>query len=234
MNTIRLQLLDTEQLARAQATVTAHHYLHAPVDPRCSPVAYAVWLDLPMFDLVAGYLIFGRPEATRCYDGGLTYGNLRDVQAGRARFDRWEILNLARVWLHPSVQAGGAYYRPAHLPGYRDRRGEWRSTLASTVIDVALGSIGYDYLSKRPPCFPEEPYEIRAVLSYCDTSKHKGTIYQAAGWRLARRNERGIETYVTTDVAPLSSYQHDMICKASDSSPRAQRLRGRRMQEMFL
>lgn len=234
MMPISLWLAGPDDLARAQRTVTEHHYLRAPVDARCSPVAYDVILGAPVQHIRIGVLIFGRPEATRCYDGGLTYGSLRDKQAGRARFDRWEVLNLARVWLHPSVQAGGEYHHPAYLPGYRDRRGVWRSTLASTVIDQALDSIGYDYLLKRPPCFPDEPYEIRAVLSYCDTSKHRGTIYRAAGWRLARRNERGIETYVTTDITPLTSYQHDRIRKLSDQSPRAQRLRGQRMQARFV
>lgn len=233
---IRLRLCDSDALAHAQSTVKEFHYLRAPVDARCSPVAYEVILDEIERDYQSriGVLIFGRPEATRCYSGALTYGSLADVQSGRATFDRWEVLNLARVWLHPRVQSGGDLYRPELLPGYIDRRGVWRSTLASAVVRLALGSIGYDYLSKRPPCFPDEPYELRAVLSYCDTSKHKGTLYRAAGFQLARTNERGIETYVTTDVAPLTSYQHDMVRKASDRSPRAQRLRGQRMQGALL
>lgn len=76
-------------LARAQAAVTKHHYLHAPVDSRCSPLAYEVWLDGRSAEYHVGYLIFGRPEASRCYDGKLTYGSLNDVQAGRAEYDRW-------------------------------------------------------------------------------------------------------------------------------------------------
>lgn len=218
-------------LARAQATVTARHYLFTPVDSRCSPVAYDVVLHAPEDRLRIGVLIFGRPEATRCYDGKLTYGSSKDVASGRAQYDRWEVLNLARVWLHPRVQVGGDLCRPDILPGYIDRRGVWRSTLASTVIELALARIGYDYLLKRPPCFPDEPYEIKVVLSYCDTRKHKGTIYRAAGFELARTNEHGIETWYTPAVAPLSNYEHDMVRKASDRSPRAQRLRGRRMQE---
>ena len=172
---IILHLADDRGLARAQATVTQQHYLHTPVDSRCSPLAYEVAFH---HGLLAGYLIFGRPESTRCYDGNLTYGSLKDVETGKAQYDRWEIINLARVWLNPCVQSGGKFYSPDYLPGYTDRHGHWRSTLASTVIELALSRINYDYLRAHPPCFPDEPYQLQICLSYCDLSKHKGTIYR--------------------------------------------------------
>ena len=175
---ISLHLADDRALARAQSTVTAQHYLHTPVDSRCSPLAYEVVLHVAHSEYRAGVLIFGRPESTRCYDGMLTYGSLKDVETGKAQYDRWEIINLARVWLNPCVQSGGKFYSPDYLPGYTDRHGHWRSTLASTVIDLALARIGYDYLRAHPPCFPDEPYQLQICLSYCDLSKHKGTIYR--------------------------------------------------------
>ena len=55
-----------------------------------------------------------------------------------------------------------------------------------------------------------------------------GTIYRAAGFDLARVNEQGIETYWTPNVAPLTSYQHDMIGKLAARSPRGIRLRAQR------
>lgn len=222
---IRLHLADRHGLAAAQEAVAAHHYLHAPVDSRCSPVAYLVTL---LDTKIVGCLIFGRPEATRCYQGNLTYGSQADVERERAAFDRWEVLNLARVWFDPRVQQGGVWYDPVLLPGFKDRRGVWRSTLASWCIREALSTIGYDYLTQKPPVFPDEPYEIRAVLSYCDTRLHKGTIYQGAGFTLARRNEAGIETWFTQDVAPLSSYEDDQIRKAAWRSPRGVHLRAKR------
>jgi hypothetical protein len=225
---ITLHLANERALARAQSTVTAQHYLHQPVDSRCSPLAYAVVLETAQNDYRAGYLIFGRPESTRCYDGKLTYGSLKDVETGRAQYDRWEVLNLARVWLHPAVQRGGAFYSSEYLPGYTDRRGEWRSALASTVIEQALARVGYDYLRAHPPCFPDEPYQIEACLSYCDTKLHKGTIYRAAGFELARTNERGIETYFTPAVAPLTPYQNDQVLKLTSQSYRSRRHRAQR------
>jgi hypothetical protein len=225
---ITLHLATPTALARAQATVTQQHYLHTPVDSRCSPLAYEVVLQAGHSDYRAGYLIFGRPEATRCYDGKLTYGSLKDVETGRAQYDRWSILNLARVWLHPSVQRGGAFYSAELLPGYTDRRGVWRSTLASTVIELALARIGYDYLRTHPPCFPDEPYVIQAILSYCDTTQHKGTIYRAAGFELARTNARGIETWFSTAVAPLTPYENDQVLKLAGQSYRSRRHRAQR------
>jgi hypothetical protein len=224
---IHLHIAGDRGLDWAQGVVTDYHDLHAPVDPRCSPVAYLIELDHGSSSAV-GCLIFGRPEATCCYDGKLTYGSLKDVESGRAQYDRWEVLNLARVWLSPVVQYGGRFCSSRFLPGFVDRRGIWRSTLASAAIELALTSIGSDYLMQRPPCFVEEPYDIRVVLSYCDTNLHTGTIYRAAGFERARTNERGIETYYTTAVAPLTSYQRDMIEKRAGQSWRSKRHRAAR------
>lgn len=229
---ITLTVADAEGLAWAQRQVTAHHYLQAPVDPRCSPVAYLVQLEHPaILPQRVGCLIFGRPEATRCYQGGLTYGSLADVQAGRAQYDRWEVLNLARVWLSPNVQEGGTWCRPSLIPGYTDRRGLWRSVLASTVIRHALARVGNDYLTARPPVDCGFPYQVRVVLSYCDTRKHRGVIYRAAGFQLARTNAHGIETCVTSAVAPLSAEQDRTVRELAERSPRSQRIRATRQQE---
>lgn len=212
----------------AQRQVVAHHYLHKRVDPRSRPFTYTV--EAPGRTFPVGCLIFGRPEATRCYDGNLTYGSQADVERERAAFDRWEVLNLARVWFEPSVQPGGAFYDPAHLPGYTDRRGVWRSTLASTAIREALAIVGYDYLRAHPPVDCDYPYQIEAVLSYCDTSLHRGTIYRAAGFTLARRNERGIETWFTQDVCPLDDAEDRHIRDLAETSQRSQRIRAQRAQ----
>ena len=56
---ISLRTADDRGLAWAQALVTAQHYLHTPVDSRCSPFAYLVELASGP---IVGCLIFGRPE----------------------------------------------------------------------------------------------------------------------------------------------------------------------------
>jgi hypothetical protein len=228
---IALTIADRSGVDWAQRQVTEHHYLRARVDPRSRPFVYLVRLDVPGIRRMIGCLIFGRPESTRCYRGALTYGSLVDVETGRAQFDRWEVLNLARVWLHPDVQRPGyGVYHPAYLPGYIDRRGIFRSTLASTVIQMALAQVGYDYLAQHPPVDCAYPYQIKVVLSYCDRKLHKGTIYRAAGFELARTNSNGIETWYTTAVVPLSAEQDADIRRQSELSHRSQRIRARRAQ----
>jgi hypothetical protein len=228
---ISLQLASRTEVAWAQRQVAEHHYLHAPVDPRSRPMVYVVRLVAPKVDRPVGCLIFGRPEAQRCFDGKLTYGSLADIQAGRAQFDRWEVLNLARVWFDPCVQQPGyLYHNPAYLPGFYDRHYIFRPTLASTVIRQALARVGYDYLTRHSPVDCAYPYQIKAVLSYCDRSRHKGTIYRAADFQLARTNERQIETWYTATVAPLSAEQDADIRRLTETSRRSQRIRGRRAQ----
>lgn len=55
-----------------------------------------------------------------------------------------------------------------------------------------------------------------------------GTIYRAAGFALARTNERGIETWYSTAVAPLTSYQNDQVLKIAGQSYRSRRHRAQR------
>lgn len=63
---LTLDLADHNGLRWAQRQVTRHHYLRTHVDPRCRPLAYLVRLDAYNGPVV-GCLIFGRPEASRCY-----------------------------------------------------------------------------------------------------------------------------------------------------------------------
>lgn len=228
---IALTIADRADADWAQRQVAAHHYLRTPVDVRCRPLAYIVELRHPqILPQRVGCLIFGRPESTRCYQGALTYGSTRDLWECKVTYDRWEVLNLARVWLDPCVQAGGEFYAPQYLPGFVDRRGMWHSTLASKLIGLALARVGYDYLAAHPPVDCAYPYQIRAVLSYCDRRLHRGTIYRAAGFQLARTNSNGIETWYTANVAPLTVEQDTAIHRLAETSQRSQRIRAQRAQ----
>ncbi len=215
---LTLDLADASSLAWAQQRIAAEHYLHTPVDPRCRPLAYIVHHHATWGAAAAagpraiGILIFGRPEATRCYAGALTYGSQDDVQAGRAQFDRWEVINLARVWLHPLFQREGRY----HIPN-----------LATWAIGQALRRVVVDYLLTYPPCFLDEPWRLRVCLSYCDTRRHRGTIYRAAGFRCARSNGDGIETWMRP-LRGLQGHERQHIEHASAHSPRSRSHRARR------
>jgi len=140
--TLTITLADQRGLVWAQEQVTRYHYLHRPVDARCSPVAYLV-LDEDGQRL--GCLIFGRPQAQRVSGW---YGSVADVEAGRCGLSRWQIINLLRVWLSPLIQCGGTRYVP---------------NAGTQVIAAALSRIGYDFLLVRPVCFLLTHAERRAI-----------------------------------------------------------------------
>jgi hypothetical protein len=249
-----------ESFTGAQHAVGAWHYLEKPVDPRARPEAWGIYLTAVPGEL-AGYLIVGWPEATRCYapaDAAVAalerdvplvlaprvrarevrrrlgelpgwYGSVADVAAGRAVVSRWQVLNLARVWLFPRFQAGGAYHWRELLPGFVDRRGRWRSALGSAALRALVGAVGAGYLCTRPPCFLGEPYEVRWLLSYCDTRIHRGTLYAAAGWELYRTNSEGIQTW-RTPLPALSAAEDAAVRSAAAVNPRSQAHRERRSQ----
>jgi len=216
--------LDKNGIAWAQNAVANRHYLHKPVDRRCRPEGYDIHVE--GFPGPVGLLLFGRPQATKCYPW---YGSVDDVATGRAEVTRWQVLNLARVWLHPAVQRGGPFHGPEHVPGYVDRKGVFRSTLASDAIKAALTRVGVDYLVRQPVCFPEEPYDIIWILSYCDPKIHRGTIYRAAGFELFRTNSDGLQTWRVA-IPPLTAAQRLQVLAASQRDPRAIRYRMARAQ----
>lgn len=204
-----------ESLMIRQA-VEGHHYLGKYPDPRCMNLDYSVYLA----DRWVGCLVFGRPQAGKLYKGPFTYGSAEDAESGKARFCRWEVLNLARVWFSPAVQAGGDLCREGVLPGFHDRRGRWRSAFASTVIRAAIDRVRLDYLLMYPPVF-FRLWRIKAVLSYCDTRLHRGTIYRASGFALAGTNRAGVETYAIEGLRGYSAEEESLIRHAGKHHPRS-------------
>ncbi len=216
---IRLRPLNRPGVALAQSVVTAHHYLRKPVDARCSVDGYAVEIEGAAAPI--GYLLLGRPQATKVRGW---YGTVQDLAAGRVACTYWQILNLARVWFDPQVQQGGRLHGPDFLPGFTDRRGRWRSTLASEALRLAAERVRVDYLVRRPPCFLEEPYQLAWLLSYCDRRLHRGVIYRAAGFELYRPHEpergRWVETW-RKPLPALNAAQDAHVRVAAAISPRS-------------
>jgi hypothetical protein len=229
---ITIRIATQLELARARLDIVAHHYRHTFPIPLSQPLTYAVvYGPRGVGDVgwICGWLVFGRMESTECYEGDLTYGSLEDVAAGHAQYSRWEILNLARVWLDPALQPGGWRHGPYYPPGYTDRKGVWRSTLLSTAIGMALDRVVVDYLAARPPCYLDEPYQLREVSSYCDTRRHRGTIYKVAGFRLVRTNKEGIQTWAK-QVRGLTPEEDELVQRRSLQHPRSRAYRARRVQ----
>jgi len=202
--------------------INTGHYLHKMPDPRTSYEIYAIRINV----LWAGFLVFGRPQVTRCREW---FGSMEDVTGGRCEVTRWQILNLARVWLDPRFQTGGEFCNSETVPGFSDRHGIWHSSLASMGIRQWMAERAQDYLEYRPPVFLEEPYELRWLMSYCNTHLHRGIIYQAAGFKLYATNADGIQTWRIK--LPELTADHDQRIKlASRKNQRAARIRAERAQ----
>lgn len=202
--------------------ITTNHYLHKMPDPRTSYEIYSIWIE----GYRGGYLVFGRPQATRCKDW---YASVDDVISGRCEVTRWQVLNLARVWIDPRFQVGGKFYEPALVPGFTDRRGVWHSSLASTAILAWMAGWAQGYLVYRPPVFLDEPYELRWLMSYCDTKIHRGVIYKAAGFKLYSTNAAGIQTW-RIPLPRMTRVQDQEIQHASKIDQRAAQFRAKRDQ----
>ncbi len=218
--TITLTWLDKTGINLAQETVKQYHYLHTRVASVCSVQGYAI----EVFGATAGFLLFGRPQCQRYLPW---YGSIEDVRRGKCAESRWSILNLTRVYLFPAYQQDGALYHSDLLPGFRDRKGMWRSTLASTAIRASLDRIVVDYVQVRPPCFLDEPYHLSWCLSYSDPRFHKGTIYPESGFAQYSENHRGLITW-RRPLRPLTFEEDAHIQKMAQCSPRSQLYRQRR------
>lgn len=180
------------------------HYLHKPPHPMAMTEGY--WITT-QDDMHAGLLLFGRPQSTMAKGW---YGPGTDTT-------KWQILNLSRVWIDPDYQPGGALYEST--PGYQDRHGNHRSTLASDMIKAAIARIGRDYLLARPPVFLDHPYVITWLLSYCDVRFHRGTIYEAANFELYSQHAH-IRTF-RIQLPPLTITDNAIIIERSLLDERA-------------
>lgn len=160
-----LELGNDTDMKWAQEMVVAHHYLHTPVHPIARPMVYVLRLD----GRRVGLVMVALPHAARCR-GWWGYVGLPT---------QWQTLDLCRIWLDPELQGNGRLCRPDVVPGFIDRRGAWRPSTPSWMIETILGRVQEDRVSLYPPVYLEQPYHIRLVISYHDPLHHKGTIYKA-------------------------------------------------------
>ena len=153
----RIELIE-ESREWLNAMATEHHYMHRPVHCRACPFGWAVLFDGDQFQpdgAPSGFIIFSSVHFTRLR-GEFGYPDL---------FTKWQVLCLARLWLHDD------------LP----RNSE------TCTIAKALRRMQRRWLEVHPPRFPDEPYHVRKIISYADTRYHNGTIYRAANFRESGR-----------------------------------------------
>lgn len=153
-----------------RATVERDHYIHRWPDARSLPFAYCLSADgsraasdgRPLGVVVMKKLQHHKQHKLFGYDGLPT---------------AWQVLDLARVWIHPQLQS-------VRFEGV-DRRGVMREhtlNVFSRMVSAVLRRVQMDWLSHHPPVFPELPYHIELIISYCELEHHDGTGYRAANF----------------------------------------------------
>lgn len=144
-----------EKPARWLNTVaTEQHYMHRPVHQKSVPFGWGVAFDgeeCQPDGKPSGIIMFASIHYTRL-SGEFGYDGLPT---------KWQVLSLARLWLHDD------------LP----RNSE------TCVIAKALRMVQRRWLEVHPPRFPDQPYHVLKIISYADTRFYCGTIYRAANFR---------------------------------------------------
>lgn len=153
-----------------------HHYMHRAVHPKSCPFGWALNWN--------GSFVRpdGKPNAFIIY-ASIHYTRLKGQFGYDGLPTRWQVLSLARLWIHPDFQAGGSLYSPSIVPGFVDRKGVFRSTLATEIIRSSIEQVQQRWIEVHPPRFPDQPYHIRKIISYADTEFFSGAIYRAFGFR---------------------------------------------------
>lgn len=81
----------------------------------------------------------------------------------------WQVLDLARVWIHPDWQR-------------HDETGH-ALCMFSRMVSRVMKRVQRDWLEHHPPRFPTLPYHIELIISYCQLSHHEGTGYRASNFK---------------------------------------------------
>lgn len=182
-----LQLADKQAFSGiVQPMLERKHYLGRTIHQLARPLAYLVLREYDREPV--GTIVFSRPQCARAYGSARDetaelgrWGNINDVRRGRAPRTQWEIINLARLYVEPSVQ----------LRSSRD----YVPNAASMLLSQALWRICRDYLVAYPPAFFTEPWELRECISYCSRERYFCTLYLASAFRLVRTNSQGLQTF---------------------------------------
>lgn len=171
---------DKHDLAWAQEMSAARHYLKRKADPRSRPMAYVVRHGSER----VGLCIVGIPHATK----NRRWWGYPELPT------QWQVVDLCRIWLDPVIQRGGDWALPGIVPGFVDRKGVFRPTVATWLIGEVLRQVQRDRVAMWPPVYLDEPYHILLAISYHDPALHRGTIYKESGAVPMYANEDGQAT----------------------------------------
>jgi len=155
----RIQVQRTS-LTWANSICRQFHYLKTGVSGYACPFAYRIMLD----DAVAGIIIVGTPFARRLKN---EYGYPNECSC-------WEVLQLYRFWIIPALQQQS-------VP---DSTGKPHTlAIGSCAMGKLIKQVETDWLEHHPPQNSDQPYRIRKLITYSDSTLHSGTLYKSSGFR---------------------------------------------------
>ena len=138
--------LKIADLKESNLIIIKHHYLHR--SRTMSQLSYWICID----EIQVGVISYSLPRISNQVDG----------------IEPMNLLELARLWIHPSVQ---------NL-NYEDRNGKSHSlSIASCAMGKSIKRVKPDWYMK----YPNLP-KIDAIISWCDDKRHKGTIYKSSNF----------------------------------------------------
>jgi hypothetical protein len=134
-------------LKEATEVIVEHHYLHR--GRTMGQIAYWIEVDGER----SGVILFALPRMSVTFQG----------------YHPMELIELARMWLSPSVQGAVITDRDGTPHSY---------SIASAAVGQALRRIRQDWNVK----YPNLPL-VKACVSWADLEHHEGTIYRASNFR---------------------------------------------------
>ena len=139
--------IEIAPLKESSLVIIHHHYLHRT--RTMSQLPYWIFID----GIPVGVILYSLPRVNVPIDG----------------IEPMKLLELARLWIHPSVQN----------QTFKDKNGRTHSLpVASCAMGKSLRRIKKDWEQK----YPTLP-EVDAIVSWSDDVRHKGTIYKSSNFK---------------------------------------------------
>lgn len=144
--------LKIADLKESNLIIIKHHYLHR--SRTMGQLSYWICID----EIQVGVISYSLPRISNLVDG----------------IEPMKLLELARLWIHPSVQ---------NL-NYEDRNGKSHSlSIASCAMGKSIKRVKTDWYMK----YPNLP-KIDAIISWSDDKRHKGTIYKSSNFKVTGKS----------------------------------------------
>lgn len=168
-------------------TIQSYHYLQRWPDPRSLPFAYRLIVDgsyRANDGRPHGVIVFKKPQ----------HHKQKNLFGYPGLPTSWQVLDMARVWIHPQWQ--------------RTADNGHSLCMFTRMVSKCLRRVQRDWLAHHPPRYPDLPYHVRLIISYCQLEHHDGTAYRAASFEpVGLTNDGEKEIYIKHLRQPLYSWR---------------------------